>query len=34
LRSLNPNFHIYVSVNNLFIPRIGVQVHKFPLLRL
>ncbi len=30
LRDLSPNFHIHVSVNDVYIPRIGPQIHIFP----
>jgi hypothetical protein len=30
LRGLSPNFHIHVSVSDLYIPRIGPLLHIFP----
>jgi hypothetical protein len=29
LRGLSPYFHIYVSVSDLYIPRIGPRLHIF-----
>ncbi len=30
LRGLSPNFHMHVSVSDLYIPRIGPRLHLFP----